>query len=143
MNIRNMDTSSFIAPARKKEAVGEEREQAFDIADSVEVGYTSGKDADDKSKICSVSDKTCYAKLAIYGDEVRYFVKVGLDGMLHDPWDAMAGSEGSKNRQARRQGRAKEEFTEVNKKSFEYYLGFLRGRNRAWKHNAERERTNG
>lgn len=141
MNIRNLDTSSFIAPAQKKDA--EEREQPFDITQSYEIGYTSGKDEGDKSKICDVTSKECYAKRAVFGETIRYYCKVGLDGNLHDPWDAMAGGEGSKNRQARRQGREKVDFVEVNKKAFDFYLGFLRGRNRAWKHNAERERVNG
>jgi hypothetical protein len=141
MNNRKLDTSSFIAPARRQDS--EEREEAFDVEESVEIGYTSGVDKDDKSKICEVTDKECYAKRAIFGNQVRYFAKVGLDGLLHDPWDALAGNEGTKNRQARRQGREKQEFVEVNKKTFDFYLGFLRGRNRAWKHNAERERING
>ena len=67
----------------------------------------------------------------------RYFVKVGTDGSIFNPWGLF--SEGTQSNYAKRMGKSRWNFKEVNKRCFELYNNFLESRNQAWLANAERE----
>lgn len=127
----------FISPARKNTTVAE----AVHGEEQETVGYSVSKNPDSPCLIVPVDSDECFAKRIQTGNIIRYYVKFGLDGYMYDPWASM--SDGSYNKMAKVLGRKVWEFKEVKKRGFEYYLTFLKSRNKAWKLNAEREVVNG
>lgn len=90
----------------------------------------------------SVEDDNCFAKEMhlLRNDDstyVKYFIKMGLDGRLFNPWGPF--SEGTQADYAKRLGKPKWSFADCSQKCFDFYTKFLQSRNPAWLHNAERE----
>lgn len=78
-----------------------------------------------------------YAVRVNNGTRIRYYVKRGKYGKLFNPIGMY--SEGQQRKQFRHAGKPAWEFKEATKKVFTYYIKFLRSKNPAWLHNAERE----
>jgi len=111
------------------------------------VGYTSGSPDHSApgSKEIDPEDPKCYAKKVKYeksdgGTNERYYVKYGDKGFMYDPWGLYTERTESKKLYG---DKSTWYFRKVNRKSFFYYLDFLKTRNKAWLHNAEREAING
>ena len=84
----------------------------------------------------------CYAKLVLIKQSERdyytkYFIKVGVDGRIFNPWGMF--SEGTQGQFDKILGKPKWDFTEVTEKCFDFYIKFLQSRNKSWLNNAERE----
>jgi hypothetical protein len=88
------------------------------------------------------SDKSCHAKIVLIKQDsdsyyTKRYVKMGLDGLLFNPWGMY--SEGTEDKYVTRYGKPQWSFAEVTEKCFINYVKFLQSRNRAWLNNAERE----
>lgn len=106
------------------------------------IGYTITPATMEENLTCEVNEPECFAKkLKTENGVVRYYVKVDTQGNLFDPWGAR--TEGTQNKFESTIGQNKWTFREVKIKAFNYYLMFLKSKNRAWKLNAEREYRNG
>jgi hypothetical protein len=124
-----------------------------DSAGSMEstVGYTANESPDKDSsghyvfsepKQIEPGDEYCYAKkITIKNNNgsirYKYFVKVGPDGRIFNPWGMF--SEGTQGKYSRGRGKLEWKFTDVKEKCFDYYSKFLQSRNAGWLNNAERE----
>ena len=87
-------------------------------------------------------NKNCYAKEILIKTSSgtirnKYYVKVGLDGFIFDPWGVF--SEGTQGNYAKGQGKSEWSFKQVNYECFQSYSKFLQSRNKAWLTTAERE----
>jgi hypothetical protein len=71
------------------------------------------------------------------GELTYYFIKVDSTGFLFDPWGHY--SEGTQAKQSRQSGKPMWNFHKVAKDCFNFYLQFLKTRNKAYLVNAERE----
>jgi len=80
-----------------------------------------------------------FAKKMIDNDNIKYFIKVGIYGRIYNPIGLY--SEGRHTKFLTKTGKKEYEFKQVSKKIFDMYLNFLRSKNIAWLHNAEREMT--
>ena len=78
-----------------------------------------------------------YAKSIIDENKNKFFVKRGRYGKLFNPIGIY--SEGTAGKQMRHAGRPEWQFKEASQKTFDFYIRFLKTRNSAWLHNAERE----
>ena len=78
-----------------------------------------------------------YAKRIKIGNRIKYYVKRGRYGKLYNPIGMY--SEGTSKKQVRHAGRPEWEFKETNEDVFRKYINFLRTKNTAWLHNAERD----
>ena len=87
--------------------------------------------------VCDSTSPDLLAKTTLAGDKKTYWVKVGDHGRVYNPIGMY--SEGKHNKFASRSGKNEFEFRKVNKKVFDFYVNFLRTKNLAWLHNAERE----
>tara|TARA_A100001201_G_scaffold143625_1_gene146285 strand:+ start:4061 stop:4489 length:429 start_codon:yes stop_codon:yes gene_type:complete len=111
-----------------------------------ETGFTSGKDAESKTGVKEITTESpkCYAKWvkldAEEGITDKYYVKYGSKGFMYDPWGLYSEGTESKKSYGDTPDNA---FRRVNKKSFFYYMDYLKSRNKAWLNNAEREAING
>ena len=109
------------------------------------VGYTDGKDEEGKNITIALDKNECDDKMVTIAGEsglrYKYYVKFGVSGSMFNPWGLV--SEGTQSRYAKHAGKAAWEFKKANKKSFRFYLTFLRTRNSAWLNNAEREVRDG
>ena len=110
-----------------------------DSSGSIEsiVGYTAGQEID-------VNNSKCYAKKIIIqsesGTREKFYVKYDDKGFMYDPWGLY--TEGVEERRLYGDKPAWV-FRKTTKKSFYYYLDYLKTRNKAWLRNAEREATSG
>ena len=78
-----------------------------------------------------------FAKSITDEDKNKFFAKRGRYGKLFNPIGIY--SEGTAGKQMRHAGRHEWQFKEVSKKTFDFYIRFLKTKNSAWLHNAERE----
>lgn len=104
-------------------------------------GYTIS-DSSDTTKEIDPSNKNCYAKKTILktGDNKtrnKYFVKVGVDGYIFNPWGMY--SEGTQGRYEKGYGKSKWSFSEVSEQCFNFYIKFLQSRSKSWLTHANRE----
>jgi len=101
------------------------------------VGYTVGQEVD-------VDNSKCYAKKVTINSEAgateKFYVKYDDKGFMYDPWGLY--TEGKEDRKLYGD-EPTWSFRKITKKPFYYYLDYLRTRNKAWLHNAEREATGG
>lgn len=67
----------------------------------------------------------------------QFYIRVGLYGKIFNPIGMY--SEGQQNKFLTKVGKEAYSFSKVNQKVFDMYLNFLRTKNLAWLHNAERE----
>lgn len=133
------DPSTFLAPARKKTEV--ELPEQSEAAEVETVGYTSSANPNLPCPTCKVESDECYAKKVVLANRTKYYVKIGTSGYMYDPWNSF--NEGMQNRAARLHGKKAWEFREVSEASFEFYIKFLRTRNKTYKLHAERNLSNG
>lgn len=80
-------------------------------------------------------DDTAICKDILTNDKHVYSIKVNKRGSLLNPYDMY--EEDRHNRVS--EGRKNWEFRKVSKKSFDYYVEFLKTKNQSWLRNAERE----
>jgi len=78
-----------------------------------------------------------YAKSIVGNSKTKFFVKRGRYGKLYNPIGLY--SEGTANKQLRHAGRPEWEFRQETEEVFNFYIKFLKTKNSAWLHNAERE----
>jgi len=110
------------------------------------IGYTSGTPSHQSpgSKQIDIEDPKCYAKEVKVktkdGTNENFYVKYGDKGFMYDPWGLY--TERTENKKLYGD-KSTWHFRKVNRKSFFYYLDFLKTRNKAWLYNAEREAING
>jgi len=88
-------------------------------------------------------DVDAYAKSVTYqkadntGDKTHYLAKRGRHGKLYNPFGMY--TEGTAGHERRHTGRPEWTFQRINERTFNFYINFLRTKNPAWLHNAERE----
>lgn len=78
-----------------------------------------------------------YAKMTHTSNRTKYYIKAGAGGHFYNPIGMYEGAGRSSNRT--RLGRAEWNFVEVHKRCFQFYIDFLRTKNKAYLSNAERE----
>tara|TARA_R110000824_G_scaffold273457_1_gene461944 strand:+ start:169 stop:561 length:393 start_codon:yes stop_codon:yes gene_type:complete len=78
-----------------------------------------------------------HAKSIVDENKSKFFVKRGRYGKLFNPIGIF--SEGTSGKQLRHAGRPEWQFKEASKETFDFYIRFLKTKNSAWLHNAERE----
>jgi len=78
-----------------------------------------------------------HAKSVTIGQRKKFFVKVGRHGRLFNPFGMY--SEGTAAKQMRHAGKPEWNFLESEERVFDHYIQFLKSKNPAWLHNAERE----
>ena len=71
------------------------------------------------------------------GQRTKYYAKRGKYGSLYNPIGMF--SEGTASKRLGHSGKFEWKFPEVGKRAFEFYRDFLRTKNIAYLHNAERE----
>lgn len=76
-------------------------------------------------------------EVSVNGRNSSYYVKRASGGRFYNPQGI--DDEGRHNKQLHHTGKSKFEYHTVNKRSFEFYVAFLRTRNLAQLRNAERE----
>jgi hypothetical protein len=93
----------------------------------------------DRNPIASNEQKSlAYKKYNIDNPEdIQYFIKIGTYGKIFNPIGLY--TEGKQNKFLSKVGKNEFVFKRVNNKVFGMYLNFLRTKNLAWLHNAERE----
>lgn len=86
----------------------------------------------------SESEKVLAKKVVREDNSVRYWIKVSNNAKLYNPVSIYGEEKHSSflDRVCRNSGN---KFKEVNYRAFEFYTKFLRTKNIAWFHNAERE----
>jgi len=99
------------------------------------------------AEIIEADSDDCYAKQVLIKHErnkgkdtnyqVNYFIKIGVNGQIFNPWGMY--SEGTQSDYAKTLGKPQWSFAKVTKRCFEFYINFLQSRNTAWLNNAERE----
>lgn len=101
------------------------------------IGYTVGQEID-------VNSPKCYAKKITIqsgaGIKEKFYVKYDNKGFMYDPWGLY--TEGTEEKKLYGD-EPTWSFRKVDEKSFSYYLDYLKTRNKAWLHNAEREARSG
>jgi hypothetical protein len=100
------------------------------------VGDHDSLDKNDQP-ISKTESKKVLAKKVEYENRTKYYIKVGTYGKIYNPIGLY--SEGHVNKFLSKIGKKAFEFQEVNSKTFDFYLSFLKTKNLAWLHNAERE----
>ena len=88
------------------------------------------------SKTAQESPNAFAMKITI-GQRTKYYAKRGKYGRLYNPIGMF--SEGTASKRLGHAGKFEWKFTEVGKRAFEFYRDFLRTKNIAYLHNAERE----
>ena len=78
-----------------------------------------------------------FAMKITIGKRTKYYAKRGKYGRLYNPIGMF--SEGMASKRLGHAGRLEWRFTEIGKRSCEFYRDFLRTKNIAYLHNAERE----
>lgn len=85
----------------------------------------------DKKIIDKVFSNNRALAIRINGKKARYFAKIDSRGKLCDP-DGLYS-------QRARPGQKSLEFKSISEKAFNFYINFLKTKNKAWLNNAERE----
>ena len=78
-----------------------------------------------------------YAMKITVGTRTKYYAKRGKHGRLYNPMGMF--SEGMAKKRLGHAGRLEWRFIEIGEKAFRFYRDFLRTKNIAYLHNAERE----
>ena len=78
-----------------------------------------------------------YAMKITVGARTKYYAKRGKHGRLYNPIGMF--SEGMARKRLGHAGRLEWKFIEIGEKAFRFYRDFLRTKNIAYLHNAERE----
>lgn len=126
------------------------REPIRDVIVYTSIGYHDYLDGDDNpilgddsstnpnNDVQLAEDRSiAFAKeVSIDGRNSNYYVKKASNGRFFDPWGI---DEGRHNKQLRHTGKGEFEYHTVNKRSFTFYVAFLRTHNTAQLRNAERE----
>lgn len=132
----------YITVARAASAGISINETTYDLNDGEGIGYTVSPAISNCNATCEVDKPECYAKkVRTENGIVRYYIKTDANGQLFDPWGPT--SEGTENKFTKHSGRNRWVFKETKVKGFEFYLMFLKTKNRAWRLNAQREYRNG
>lgn len=76
-------------------------------------------------------------KITLSNNKIKYWIKIGPNGRIYNPMGLF--SEDRANKHIAKSGKNEWEFRQVNQKVFDLYLSFLRTKNIAWLHNAERQ----
>lgn len=93
---------------------------------------------EDSNEVVLAEDRNeAYAKVVESDTGRAYFIKRGNNGHFYNPIGLY--SEGNSDK--KRLGLNEWKFERVNRKVFDFYLSFLRSKNKAWLVNAEREAT--
>ncbi len=82
-------------------------------------------------------ESKAYAKQVRRGSKYDYYVKVGNSGHLFDPLGLYATREESKLAMTR--GKSEVRLIKTNKQVFDYYIAYLRTKNKSWLSHASRE----
>lgn len=102
------------------------------------IGSEEFLDSDNNPRVSKEADSRVLAKKISRDDgSARYSIKLNNTGKLQNP-GSMYGKE-QPNSFLDRVCRSQNKFKEVNPKVFGLYVNFLRTKNVAWLHNAERE----
>ena len=88
--------------------------------------------------IVDKSSKDIYAKKTVKDGDVKYYLKIDGQGKLYNPI-GMFANERANVHIKNLKGASNKNFVEVRQKIFEYYVKFLKTKNKAWLQNAERE----
>lgn len=95
-------------------------------------------DNNNNPRLNKETDDNIFAKKTTRSDgSVRYSVRLAKDGKIYNPM-SIYGQEVASNF-LDRVCRASGKFKDVNYKTFDMYINFLKTKNVAWLHNAERE----
>jgi hypothetical protein len=102
------------------------------------VGLEDFVDLNNNPRLNKETDDNIFAKKTVRADSsVRYSVRLSKDGKIYNPM-SIYGQETSSTF-LDRVCRASGKFKDVNYKTFDLYVNFLKTKNVAWLHNAERE----
>lgn len=102
------------------------------------MGMEDFQDSLNNPRINNSNDNKILAKKIVRDDNsVKFSIKLGNNGKVYNPI-SIYGEE-KKNNFLDRICRSSNKFKEVNFKAFELYVKFLKTKNIAWLHNAERE----
>lgn len=87
---------------------------------------------------CKEDNKNILAKkIARLDNSIRHMIRISKDGQLHNPVSIYDDETHQPNKSYINNNSVK--FKRVSSKVFEMYLNFLKTKNTAWLHNAERE----
>ena len=78
-----------------------------------------------------------FAMKITIGQRTKYYAKLGKHGRLYNPIGMF--SEGMVSKRLGHAGKLESRFTEISERVFNFYKDFLRTKNIAYLHNAERE----
>jgi hypothetical protein len=102
------------------------------------VGLEDFVDLNNNPRLNKETDDNIFAKKTVRADSsVRYSVRLSKDGKIYNPM-SIYGQE-TNSTFLDRVCRASGKFKDVNYKTFDLYVNFLKTKNVAWLHNAERE----
>jgi hypothetical protein len=101
------------------------------------VGNDDYLDSNGSPRLETESDKVCAKKLYRADGSLRFYIRLANNNSVYNPI-SLYGDE-KPNTFLDRVVRSGFKFKEVNEKVFKMYLGFLKTKNVAWLHNAERE----
>ena len=82
-------------------------------------------------------DSTVYAKKITKNNSIKYFIKIDNTNKFYNPLSSVSSIRPTKILQTI--SIPKNQFKQVNSEIFNMYINFLRSKNEAWLHNAERE----
>jgi hypothetical protein len=94
-------------------------------------------DSNGNPRLKTESEKVCAKKLYRADGSLRFYIRLANNSSVYNPI-SLYGDE-KPNAFLDRVVRSGFKFKEVNEKVFNMYLGFLKTKNAAWLHNAERE----
>lgn len=94
-------------------------------------------DSDGNQRLNTETKKVCAKKLYRADGSHRFYIRLANNNSVYNPV-SLYGDE-KPNTFLDRVVRSGYKFKEVNEKVFKMYLGFLKTKNVAWLHNAERE----
>lgn len=100
-------------------------------------GAHDSLDVDNNPVLNEDSDKTLAKKIIRSDGTIKYTIKLSSEGKLLNPFSIYGQEKNSTFLD--RVCRSNSKFKEVNQKSFDLYLKFLKTKNNAWLLNAERE----
>lgn len=102
------------------------------------IGLEDSLDKDDFPRVHDNDNAKILAKQSIRQDNsIRYSIKIGNNNKIYNPV-SIYGQE-PENTFLDRVCRSNSKFKDVNAKTFDLYINFLKTKNMAWFHNAERE----
>lgn len=96
-----------------------------------------GEKQDNGYPVTTDENLVCATIKYVDDNPVKYYVKVNTSGMLYDPIGMY--SEGGLNKDLKHTGKKEWQNKEVNSKVFNFYLNYLKTKNKAWLNNANRE----